>query len=219
MTKSLKGKSILQAKTSGIKFSEPWGVAFDEPPDKGVWFVWGPSGNGKTSFCLLLAKELMSAGYKVLYNSYEQGISNSMIKQVKAVDVLSEHAGRFEVGVWTLEELDKKLKRKGSANVIFMDSVQTMGGVSKAVLKEFVGRHIPKKLFVFISQCASNNKDPDGSLARSIMYDADLKIFVQGFAGMSKGRYGAGNPPYIINQERYDQYWLSKEKKSHEQSI
>ena len=51
--------------------------AFGQPEQNGVWFIWGRSGNGKTSFVLQLCKELTRYG-KVAYDSLEEGDSLTM---------------------------------------------------------------------------------------------------------------------------------------------
>ena len=50
---------------------------------KGVWFIWGSSGNGKTSFVMQLCKQLTRFG-RVAYNSLEEGddvtMQNALIR-------------------------------------------------------------------------------------------------------------------------------------------
>jgi polynucleotide 5'-kinase involved in rRNA processing len=60
-------KDILRRKYTHIEWSERWQEAFGNPEDFGLWFIWGNSGNGKTSFVMQLANEL-SQKYQFFFN-------------------------------------------------------------------------------------------------------------------------------------------------------
>lgn len=62
---------LLAMKKQTYKLSDEWREAFGEPERNGVWFVWGRSGSGKTSFVLKLCKELCRFG-RVAYDSLEE---------------------------------------------------------------------------------------------------------------------------------------------------
>ena len=51
-------------KKETLKLTGAWADAFGEPERIGVWFIWGNSGNGKSSFVMQLCKELAAAGCK-----------------------------------------------------------------------------------------------------------------------------------------------------------
>ena len=68
----------------------------------------------------------------------------------------------------------------------------------------FKARH-PNKLLVIISQ-ASGTK-PKGRTAESVMYDATLKIWVEGYRAFSKGRFFGDKGYYTIWAERAEEYW------------
>ena len=57
--------------------SGKWHEAFGEIDRTGVWFIWGKSGSGKTTFVLELCKELAKYG-RVAYDSLEEGDSLTM---------------------------------------------------------------------------------------------------------------------------------------------
>ena len=54
MGRALTVTDILKVKHEGLKFSGAWADAFGEPERRGVWFIWGQSGSGKTSFTMQL---------------------------------------------------------------------------------------------------------------------------------------------------------------------
>ena len=49
---------LLATKVETFPFKDEWYDAFGEPERKGVWLVWGNSGNGKTTFVVQLCKYL-----------------------------------------------------------------------------------------------------------------------------------------------------------------
>ena len=54
----------------------------------------------------------------------------------------------------------------------------------------------PNKLLIFISH--ADGKNPAGRSAKSVMYDASLKIWVEGFRATSKGRFIGPIGEYVI---------------------
>nr|DAL37874.1 MAG TPA_asm: hypothetical protein [Caudoviricetes sp.] len=61
------------------------------------------------------------------------------------------------------------------------------------------------KLIIFISH--AQGKAPRGSAAQSVMYDATLKIWVEGFKAFSKGRFIGEKGEYTIWDEGANRYW------------
>jgi predicted PilT family ATPase len=57
LKKALNVANILNQKIERIQFKGEMYEAFKEPQNKGVWFVWGASASGKSTFLLQLAKE------------------------------------------------------------------------------------------------------------------------------------------------------------------
>lgn len=45
-------REMLSMKFDTLDFKDTWHDAFGTPERRGVWFVWGNSGNGKTSFVM-----------------------------------------------------------------------------------------------------------------------------------------------------------------------
>ena len=72
MKRALSVRDILDKKYNTFPFEGKWKEAFGTPERVGVWFIWGNSGNGKTSFVMQLCKELCKYD-RVVYNSLEEG--------------------------------------------------------------------------------------------------------------------------------------------------
>jgi pantothenate kinase-related protein Tda10 len=176
-----------------LELEGEWFAAFGKPERNGAWFIWGNSGNGKTVFTLQLCKELSKFG-TVLYNSLEEGDSKTMrdaIIKAKMEDV----ADRFFLLKDNMTELRKKLDKRKSAEFVVIDSIQYTQ-MDFTQYREFVARY-PRKLLIFISQ--ADGRQPLGRTAKSVMYDASLKIWVEGYKAYSKGRYiGANGGIYTI---------------------
>ena len=72
MSRAMSVTDMLRMKKETYPLEGVWAEAFGEPERNGVWFIWGRSGSGKTSFTMALCKELAKFG-KVAYDSLEEG--------------------------------------------------------------------------------------------------------------------------------------------------
>lgn len=199
--RALTVNQVLDQNFQLLPFEDQWYQAFRNPEKSGVWFIWGNSGNGKTAFMLQLAKELCRFG-RVLYNSLEEGSGHTMAESFKR-EGMGSVKGKFLLACESIEDLDRRLKRRKSPDFIMIDSYQYTQMSFKEYLA-FKSRH-PDKLLIFISQ--ADGKKPMGRAAVSVMYDASLKIWVEGLKAFSKGRYiGPNGGTYIIHKEGAAEY-------------
>ena len=74
LQRALSVSEILKMKKKLLKLTGKWFDAFGHTEFYGVWFIWGNSGNGKSTFVMQLCRELCKFG-KVLYVSLEEGTS------------------------------------------------------------------------------------------------------------------------------------------------
>lgn len=174
-------------KFKDFAWGDEWIALFGDTELAGCWLVWGNSGNGKTSFALQLCKHLANNGVKCIYNSLEQGRSKSLQKQIALTRF--ENKKNFTVlDREPIAEMKERLRRRRSADVIVIDSIQyTLMKYSdyQALKEEF-----PNKLFVYISH--ANGKEPRGATATSVRYDADVKLWIEGYRAFSMSRLGGG---------------------------
>ena len=77
MGRALSVNEVLNQKKQTFPFEGKWADAFGQPEKTGVWFIWGNSGNGKSSFVMQLCKELCKYD-RVAYDSLEEGDSLTM---------------------------------------------------------------------------------------------------------------------------------------------
>ncbi|MCL1652560.1 hypothetical protein BAZ12_00580 [Elizabethkingia miricola] len=187
---------IEKRKFKTLEFEGVWRDLIGTPEVSGSWIIWGLSGNGKTRFCLQLAK-YMAGFQRVFYNTLEEGMKLSF-KQALEDNNIQSVGNRFCFHKEKLPQLLARLRQKRSPNIIIIDSLQHFR-ITQAeyynLLEEF-----PNKLFIFISH--AQGSQPKGELADEIRYNSDVKIRVDKFIAtpVENTRYG-GNKPYTIWEE------------------
>lgn len=196
----------MKMKIPTLGFSDDFQRAFGNPAKTGVWIMWGNSGSGKTSMALLLAKELTKYG-KVAYNSLEQGASLSMKQALQRHDLTSIRRGKFLLLSEDLETLGMRLKKRKSPEFVIIDSLQYTG-LDYRSYKAFKEDH-KDKLIIFVSH--AEGIQPDGRTAKKVMYDAEMKIFIEGYRATSKGRFVSETGAFFtIWEEGAIRYWLKE---------
>jgi hypothetical protein len=201
LQRALTVSNIYDKKYKLFDFEGAWFDAFDRPETTGVWFIWGSSGNGKTSFTIQLIKEL-TRFETVLLNSLEEGTSHTLRKSFEKFNML-DCAKKLHVVSEPMERLITRLKQKKSARIVIIDSFQytLMSYKDYIELKTL----FPDKLLIFISH--ADGKNPSGRSAKSVKYDASLKIWVEGYRAFSQGRYIGEVGYYDIWPERALELW------------
>lgn len=208
LPRALTPQDIFRTKIKTLSFEGEFADAFGNPATTGVWIMWGGSGSGKTSMALLLAKELTKYG-KVAYNSLEQGANLSMQEALRRHDLGSVRRGSFLLLSEDLEILSERLSRRQSPDYIIIDSLQYTG-LDYRAYKVFKERH-KDKLIIFVSH--AEGIQPDGRTAKKVMYDAEMKIFVEGYRAICKGRYVSETGAYYtVWEEGAMKYWLDTDK-------
>ena len=210
MKKALSMVDLMRKNREVYAFEGEWQEAFGQPEQNGVWFIWGRSGNGKTSFVLQLCKELTRYG-KVAYDSLEEGDSLTMQNALMRVG-MGDVGRRFILLNESLKELDTRLKRRRSPDIVVVDSFQ-YAHIDLKQYEEFIDQH-KNKLIIFVSQ--ADGLKPWGRTAQSAMYSASLKIWVEGYRAISKGRYRGNLGYYTIWAEKAEEYWSAKNNKNKE---
>ena len=205
MGRALTVKEVLNKKRQTFPFDGKWADAFGQPERTGVWFIWGRSGNGKTSFVMQLIAELCKYD-RVAFDSMEEGDSLSM-RQKLVRHGLSKVGSRFHLlNAEPMTELKERLARRKSYNIIVIDSFQ----YTQMSYRDYIQfkEQNKDKLIVFISHAKGSL--PRGSAAEGVMYDATLKIWVEGFKAFSKGRFIGQTGEFTIWAEGAERYWGTK---------
>ena len=201
MKRALSTSELLSKRYKIFDFEDEWFDFIGKPEMSGVWFVWANSGNGKTNFTLQLCKKLAEYG-KVIYDSLEEGTRLTLQNSIRRAG-MDEVKRRVQWVCEPVSELYERIAQHKSAQFVVIDSVQHAQLSYKQYL-ELKEAH-RGKLIVLISQ--ADGKQPSGRAARSIMYDADLKVWIEGYRAFTKGRYIGTVGTYTIWNEGVNRYW------------
>ncbi|WP_394749514.1 ATP-binding protein [Spongiimicrobium salis] len=175
------------------------------PEPRGSWFLYGDSGDGKSTFLMQLAKEL-SKWYKVDYNSMEEKDRGSMTDLLDEYRMYECRKGSFMLlPRYKREDLYERLHRPRSAKVIIIDSLQYFD-LNRSQYEQ-LEEDFPDKLFIWNSH--ADGKRPKGAVADFIRYNSDIKMFAKGFKVTSKSRMSRGRvtDDYIVWEEGARRYW------------
>jgi hypothetical protein len=184
-----------------LDFEGEWLDSIGKPELTGSWIIYGCSVNGKTRFALQLSKYLAQFR-RTAYDSLEEGLSQSIKRAMSDVCMVDVARKFILLDKEPISELRERLRKKKSPDVIFIDSLQYTGmnySEYKALKDEF-----RNKLFVFISH--ADGKEPKGNVAKSIKYDAFVKIRVEGYKAFPESRFGGGQP-FMIWEKGAKEYW------------
>lgn len=203
MGRALSVSDLMNKRYKLLEFEGQWEAAFSQPERYGTWLVWGGSGNGKTTFVLELAKYMCQFG-RVAYVSQEESSAYTMRLAFERVGMQEVVGKMILIEREDVGEIMQRLAKPKSPDVVIIDSLQysDMNWSQYKKLKE----SNPKKLIVFISH--AEGKMPEGRIAKKVMHDAALKIYVEGYRAFSKGRYiGSNGGVYEIWKEGAERYW------------
>lgn len=187
-----------------LAFEGEWLEHIGQPEPSKSWLIWGDSSNGKTTYVLKLAKYLSRFG-KVLYNSMEEGDSESMKNAFKRVGMEEVSRRVMLLDNEPIDELDERLSKKKAPRIVIIDTVQYAELTFKRY-KELKEKH-PNVLWIYVSH--EDGKLPDGKVANKIRRDAMVKVRVEGFKAFPTSRYG-GLEPFVIWAEGADKYWAAE---------
>lgn len=205
--RAISAAALARKKFIEMPLEGDWQRLIGHPERSGSWIVYGESGQGKTSFLMLLAKELTRYG-KVAYNSLEEGARSSMKTLLEDFNMASVGKRFVLLDREPMDELHKRLIKQRSPDIVIVDSVQ-YSFLDKRSYKALIHAH-PRKLFIFNSH--GEGKRPVGRTARDIEFDADVKIYVEGFKAFCRSRHSRGTlpTPFVIWDEGAARYWNEK---------
>lgn len=207
LPRTLGTKQFIDKKFQVLPFEGIYKDSFGQPEDNFSMIIYGESGNGKTEGEVIICKELTKYG-NVYFNSKEQGFSKSL-QDAWIRNSLDEVDGKVQLAhKEPYEKMIARLKRKQSAKIVFLDSIQH----SHLTYQMWIEMRalFPKKIFILISH--SEGRRPQGAAAKAIEYDVDIKVFVKDFVMYVRSRYGGGKP-FMIYEDGYRRRMSEKTKK------
>jgi predicted ATP-dependent serine protease len=204
MKKALTISNIINQKVTTIDFKENYPQlyqAFGNPQNKGVWFVWGGSGSGKSSLLLDIAKAFAN-DLKTIHNELEEDLDDIDFINRMRLKNMQDVKDNYLTASYNYEELCEYLDKRDSPKVVVINSA-TYFFESLNQYFEFTKKYKKKKIIIISGMAKANN--PYTELETKIMYDANKKIFVSGYLALCKGRtIGPNGGTYIIWAEGYD---------------
>lgn len=187
-----------------LDFTGDWEASLGKPAKTGTWIIWGNSGNGKTSFVMLLAKYLCKFD-RVIFDSLEESTGLSLQKSLKRHRMKEVTRRLLILDREPMEQLSERLSRRRSPGIAIIDSLQ-YSGLTYAGYRAMKERH-PNKLLIFVSHAAGLH--PEGRVGGKVEYDADVKIRVEGFRASCKSRFmDKPGVPFTIWEEGAARYTL-----------
>lgn len=180
-----------------FEFTGDWEASLGRPARTGTWIIWGHSGNGKSSFAMQLIKYLCKFD-RVIYDSLEESTGRSLQMSLNRHNMEEVNRKMLILDREPMERLSERLSRKRSPGIAIIDSFQ-YSGLSYQGYKDLKERHA-NKLLIFVSH--AEGARPEGRIAKKVEYDADVKIFIQGFRAMCKSRFmEKPGVPFLIWEE------------------
>ncbi len=205
MKRALSIRDVITRNKPTFDFSGEWAEAFGSPSKTGVWFIWGGSGSGKTSFAMQLCKELSRFG-RVAYNSLEEGADVTMKNTLIRFD-MEKTKRMILLDCESIEDMEERMNKRKSPDFYVIDSFQYTQ-MTYRDYQYFKEAH-RDKLIIFISH--ADGKMPAGKAAQRVMYDASLKIYVEGGRAFSKGRFFGTKKYFTVWAEGAERYWGNQE--------
>lgn len=196
--------NVLSKKFNPLEFTGEWEATLGKPDKAFSAIIFGNTTNGKTEAAIKFAKYLTNFG-KVAYDSLEQGLS-ATIQQALIRNHMDTLGNSFILlDREPFDELLIRMSKPKSPDFLFIDSVQYTR-ITKAQYYQLKELMLKKgKGIIWISQ--AKGKLPKGALADDIMFDVDLKLWVEGFKLFPDGRLNGGGEPFVIWAQKAAKYW------------
>ena len=162
------------------------------------WFIFGDSGQGKTSYTLALVKEL-TKNYKVLYNTLEEGDKKSFQNAITRAGLKGNK--KFLYIQADYDQITEQLLKEKQPKIVVIDSAQYLFRGKQVQHYANLVNRFKNTTFIWIS--GADGTKPKGKIADDIRYDCDIVVFVKEFkAEIKKNRFEA-TESYIIWEEGY----------------
>ncbi|MDR2148884.1 MAG: ATP-dependent serine protease [Tannerella sp.] len=199
-------RNIIESKIPVFDFRGEWLEAFGKPQRSGIWYIYGDSGHGKTSFILKLIKELAKFD-KILFVSYEEGSASTPLQEGISRFGLLEANRKVSVCTKKGKELTERLDSRKCPNIVIVDSLDVSDFKRSEQVVELKNRY-KNKLFIFTGW--AKGREPAKRIGEDVLFMANQKIFIEGYRAISRGR-SFGERGYLTVWEKgATDYWEFK---------
>lgn len=187
---------FLERKFITYPFEGQWYNHIGEPEKNFVALVHGFSGNGKTDYCVKLAKYLAQFT-SVEYYSYEEGISKTLQEAIRRNDMHEVSGKVMFIEKCSFQDMVDRLGKARSAQVIIIDSLDYMNLTTEQFKR--LRKLFPRKSFIII--CWERAGEPKSQYGKDIKYMADIKVRVFRFKAYAISRFGGFENFTIWNRQ------------------
>lgn len=185
-----------------IPLTGKWYQAFGRPQSRGVWCVWGGSGSGKSTFLMMLAKQ-MARHFETFYNPLEEGTDDGDFIERTQRLAMGDVEDTFYAQVYNYDEIMAYLTRRGSSKVLFIDSLRYLTMNWQEYYK--MATLARKKDKIVVCSAFAKAGEPRSEFEYRVKHDANQKIYVDGYAAYCKGRtIGPNGGQFIIYEDGYN---------------
>jgi hypothetical protein len=202
MPKLISIDTLLGLEFDKLNLSPEWHDLVGDATPGGAWLIWGNSNNGKSYFSLQVAKELSRLG-KLVYYSFEMGLGATLRT---AAEKLNLSGAKIYTAVESFDEIKARLTSDKKIKFVIVDSLQYLN-LKYEDYKEFKKEFFDNRLLILISH--AEGKEPKNENAKAMRYDADVKIWVEGYKAFANTRFdNAKRKPYTIWHQEAAKYWV-----------
>ena len=153
-------KALKEKKFQTLNFSPEYTALFGNPQRNFVAMCYGESGSGKSVFLLKFADYFARNFGKVLYNSHEEGVNQTVVDRISHFNI---NAGKLFIGnALNFDEMCEKIERN-YYRLVIIDSVKYMG-FTFAQLKELRARFAKRQIIVCMVDFGKTEGSPKAVL-------------------------------------------------------
>jgi len=212
VARAISNRNVTDSKYEFANFEGDWLASFGRPELCGAWIIYGNSGSGKTHFALQLVKYLSRFVDRVAYNTLEQGTGTKVRGSFQDAwkDCAMHEIGSKAVVLARepIEELQERLRRRKSPQIVVIDSITALIGFNRAVFMELMNE-FPDKLFIFLAH--EENKRPYPAIAAHVRKLSEVKVRVEGYTAFVTTRFRGGDgSDFTIWEKGAREYWIDK---------
>ena len=197
--------NFLNKKIERLEWRGEWQRTFGNPPKKGIWYIGGHSGSGKTSFVMQLVKALTELNQRVRIYNFEEGEESISLQETCIREGFPEAGNKIQ---WVHQfighvEMRKEFKEL-RMNAVVIDSRKEAGLTGRQILE--LKRDFPDLLIIIICHVLPNGM-PESAADRQAKQAARMKITVDRFRALNEGRTFGEIGYYNVWKEKADRMW------------
>jgi len=166
-------KTLKDKKFQTLEFNEQYKMLFGSPQRNFIAMCYGESGSGKSVFLLKFADYFAKNFGKVLYNSHEEGVNQTVIDRINNFEITAKKL--FIGNALNFDEMCEKIE-KNYYRLVIIDSVKYMN-FTFAQLKELRTRFAKRQIIVIMVDFGKAKGKPQSSI--DLLHAADVKMYIK----------------------------------------